>query len=157
IIDAARDRKAPLLGFKRERRRREYVPQDESPVDLGVPAVARVLRQPELAARIVADREHALELALDDRVADLLEHRWNRLGANQQIDLSRNALPVELRRRAAGEQERGSESERCERFHRPSRLQQEASEQAAARLLREAVARWYRRSARASRVDCVRS
>ena len=157
VIDAARDRKAPLPGGKRERRRREYVPQDESPVELGVSAVARVLGQPELAARIISDREHALEVALDDRVANLVEHRRDRLGADEQIDLARNALPVELRRRAAAEQKRGGESEQGERFHRPRRLHQGASEQAAARLLREAAARWYRRSVRASRVDSARS
>src|SRR5207249_8278716 len=88
IIDAARDGEAPLPRVERQCGRGEDVPEHEAPPQIRVAAIARVVGQSELAARILADREHALELALDARIPGCIQHLGNRLRASKQVELA---------------------------------------------------------------------
>src|SRR5690606_20168048 len=61
IDDAARDREAPALRLDGEFLRREYVPHDERTLEVGVAAIAAVVRQPQLARGELACRRDVFQ------------------------------------------------------------------------------------------------
>src|SRR5262249_61455046 len=67
VADTACERKAPFLRLHRELRCSENIPDDVRALEVGVAAVAVVLRQSKRAAREITDFHHALELALPFR------------------------------------------------------------------------------------------
>ena len=119
VAHAARDREAPLPGRQRQFRRREHVPDDEGAAEVGIPRVARVVRQAEFAARVRADLLHPGEPRLQRGIVRLADDVGDRLRAREDVHLARGALPVvvdRLHRAAAGE------GQRCaERKHAPHR------------------------------------
>src|SRR6185312_15093913 len=102
IVDAARNRKAPLQWLQRQLGRCEDVPQYKAAIELGVASVAQIVGQPELAARVVAYGDDALELLLERRIAGLVDDAGDRLRAAEQVELAAYALPVIFGGRATG-------------------------------------------------------
>ena len=113
IGDAPGDRKAPLPRRQRQLRRREHVPHHvrrarrrriACSCGLSGSASSRLAN-----ARISL---HARELRLERGIRRVPSDLGDRTRAREKIDLPREALPVELDRRAAGE--RQQDGKRCD-------------------------------------------
>ena len=157
VVHAARDREAPLARRQRQFRRREHVPHDERPAEVGVPRVARVVRQAELAARVRADLLHAGEPRLERRVLRRADDVGDRLRARQDVRLARRALPVvvdRLHRAAAGERDSQTAATSA---HARRIVSAAGIARAARRRPRASPGRSCTRSARAGRRGALRS
>ena len=117
IRDAARERKAPALGFDGELLRRDHVPDDVRAVERDVRRVAVVVGQPELVDGEPADRRDARERRLQRGVgARVANDLLDRLALAQQLDLAADRLQI-IGRCAAGR--RGGDCAEPERAHEP--------------------------------------
>jgi hypothetical protein len=88
VAHAARDRKAPVLRLDRKLGRREKIPGDVAPAEVGVSAVTAVVRKTEIAHSEIARPRDELEPAAQRRIrARACDHLLDRLALSIHLHL----------------------------------------------------------------------